>query len=217
MKYVHLLVIALFLFSSCSEDSTSTTNSTNAKPYLEVRPESITVDQYEYFELDYRVANFPYESRVKILYNDENVDSSLETTYPSSMSYFYYTKPGNHTIKLSAYDSFADTLLATKSIPVTVAPFEPTISITPVDLDTTSDNILIYVPFSATSNLPDTFLREHHWFVRHNAGYEDFSSDRDPTFRFAASGTYTVSVSMIDYFSRVVMATDSTTITVKLK
>ena len=219
MKYIHLFVIALFLLSSCSEDTTSTNSSTNGgKPYLEVLPESINVRIYERFDLKYRVANFPFEDQVKVVTDFGNGVTTDKIRIPESTFSYYYTEPGNYTITLSAYDSFADTLLSTKTVPVTVTPSQLTLSISPADLDTVFTKSIpenYIVRFQSTTNVEASYLK-YQWTIN---GVTPFMSSGNSTFSgyFETEGTYKVTVRMSDGSTNKELAADSTTVTVHIK
>ena len=219
MKYIHLFVIALFLLSSCSEDTTTTTSSTNGgKPYLEVLPSSVKVHEYEYFNLKYRVANFSHEDQVRLSVNLGNGDT-LTGTFPANQPiYCYYSEAGNYTLTLSAYDTFSDTLLTTKSIPVTVDPFQVTTSLSPANLDTTLSASYPFYPisFRVSANVNDGLLY-YEWILSGNGLNSTETTGTNYHAYFPSAGTYMVKIKGKDSKTHKVIVTDSTTVTIRLK
>ena len=219
MKYIHLFVITLFLLSSCSEDTTSTNSSTNGgKPFLEALPTSVQVHEYEYFELKYRVSNFSHEDQVRLTVNLGNGDT-LPEVFPAYRSiYGYYSEAGKYTLTLSAYDTFSDTLLATKSIPVTVDPFQVTTSLSPANLDTSiSASHLIYpILFIVSVNVNEGLLY-YEWTVSGKGVNSTETTDNDYYAYFPSAGTYSVKIAGKDSKTHKVIVTDSTTVTIRLK
>ncbi|HEY6171921.1 MAG TPA: hypothetical protein VIX80_06665 [Candidatus Kapabacteria bacterium] len=217
MKYIAALLLPLFLLSSCSEDSTAPSTN-DGKPYLEVLPNSINVGHYESFDLKYRVANFPFEDQVKIAADYGNGVTTDKVRIPGSTFSYYYTEPGNYTITLSAYDSFSDTLLATKSVPVTVAESQLSVSIYPADLDTvfiknTSEDHR--VRFRSTTNVEVAYLK-YEWTTNGVTAWGSTAGNLFDVY-FETEGTYKVAVRMIDGYTNKELATDSTNVTVHFK
>ena len=220
MKHLYLSLIALFLLSSCSEDTTITNSSTNGgKPYLEVSPTSITISQYQQLDLKYRVVNFPYDGQVMATGNFGNGDTIDKYIANSSLLSYYYKEPGNYTISLSAYDWFADTLLDTKNIPVTVNQIQPTISISPANLDTAVTEVAYSLVFFNTNSSISAYpYNSYTWTVtgsgvNHIADYAGSSF----TYNFSRVGTFTVTVRVKDYTTQKELAVDSTTVTIRQK
>ncbi|HEY6172218.1 MAG TPA: hypothetical protein VIX80_08175 [Candidatus Kapabacteria bacterium] len=222
MKYIHLFVVVLFLLSSCSEDSINTSSSTNGgKPYLEVFPSSLNLNEYEYFKVKYRVSNFSYEDEVDVFGDLGNGDTVLGSFQADRQVSGWYADAGNYTLTLRAYDRFADTLLATKSIPVTIAPVTVTVSVSPVNLDTTFNSQYSTYPifFTANTNVNNqNYFLYYEWTISGNG----LNTTQDHTANtyygyFPGPGTYTVKVRMKDSKTNVVRAIDSTTVTIRVK
>jgi hypothetical protein len=220
MKYIHLFVIALFMLSSCSEDSINTTSSTNGgKPYLEVSPSSINLAPYQEINLKYRVANFPYDDQLRIVADFGNGDTlDYIHNHHSVLSFYYYKEPGTYTLKLSAYDSFVDTLLATKNVPVTISSQPLVASISPMALDTIynkdigSEYYLIY--YSVSTNV-DLVPLTYTWTISGNGYYRTEVGDGGLYLRFPSKGTYKVVMTIQDYSVNKQLTADSTTITIR--
>lgn len=220
MKYIHIFAIALFLLSSCSEDSINTSSSTNGgKPYLEVLPTSVKVRQYEYFDIKYRVSNFSHEDQVRVFVNLNNGDT-LRGPYSANRDIrCSYREAGNHTLTLLAYDTFSDTLLVTKSISVTVDPMQPTLSLSPKLLDTTFNTpSYLSLFFVAKTNIEAHPALDYTWTVTGiGVTYDTPEWGNGFMAEFPKAGTYTVRVSMIDRNTNNLLGVDSTTVTIRQK
>ena len=220
MKYIHLFVIALFLLSSCSEDSINTSSSTNnGKPFLEVLPSSINAAAYESFNLKYRVANFPFEDQVNLAVDFGNGDSLPKTHVPSSFFPYHYKEPGNYTMTFSAYDAFADTLLATKKVPVTINSQPLVASISPMALDTIYNKDIgseyYWIYYSASTNINVTDQLTYTWAISGNGYNHTEVGTRTLYLLFPSKGTYQVKMTLQDYGVNNDLATDSTTVTIR--
>lgn len=219
MKQLLSVLTLMILLSSCSEDSTSTTSTNNGKPYLEVLPNSVKVHEYEYFDLKYRVANFSHEDQVRVFVDLGNGDTLRGPYSPNRDIRCFYSEAGNHTLTLSAYDTFSDTLLLTKSIVVVVDPMQPTLSLSPKHLDTTFYYVTNYnFYFVASTNIEAHPALDYTWTVTGN-GFNYDTPEWGPGFiaEFPQTGTYKVRVSMIDRNTNNLLGIDSATVTIRQK
>ncbi len=214
MKYISLFVIALFLLSSCSEDPVSTTADT--KPYIEVSPDSLAGNTYTSYDFKARLHNFPYDNVSYTWYFGEG-----DTIYKNvnSAASWRYDNPGSYTLSVVAYDRFADTIIATKYMPIVIADAKPYVTLTPTTSDTLIRTIITGIPytlwFEAETNLPND-RAIFHWYF--SGGPQDTVSEYfdDMGFHFNTTGLHTVRVDVYDDSGKY-WASDTTTINVRIE
>jgi hypothetical protein len=113
MKSLALLLTSLFLLASCSEDPTTTnTNTTTAKPWVEIRPDSLEAVANVDLSFYARVNNFAQDELQLDWYFGEGdilrVDKNL---YWNTYAGHRFSTPGVYTITVTARDVFADTVI----------------------------------------------------------------------------------------------------------
>lgn len=113
MKYIAVLITSLVMLASCGDDSTTNTNTTSAKPWVEIRPDSligVTNVDYSFFA---RVNNFDQDELRLLWYIGEGDTVKVDkNTYWNNEVYHRFTAPGVYTISVTARDMFADTVIA---------------------------------------------------------------------------------------------------------
>jgi hypothetical protein len=113
MKLIAVLLASLLVLTSCGDDTTTNTTTTPAKPWVEIRPDSIngiTNVGYEFFA---RVNNFDQDELRLLWYFGEGDTIQVDkNTYWNNEVYHRFTAPGIYTISVTAMDMFADTVIA---------------------------------------------------------------------------------------------------------
>lgn len=209
--YILILLAAALGFSGCESDLVSNNQQNTPKYNLEVIPDTLYGSVYEQYTFKARL-NGMATSDVDITWDFG--DSSYYR--PPSHSFHEYHKPGDYTIMVKAYDSFRDTLLATKIVPAYIASKEYITDLTPNSTDTTlfmnSDGTFKEMTFSFTTSFPLTRARAYWSFS--DGIVDTFTYNYSSiTHSFKAAGTYQVKVKIKDDYGNLI-GEDSSTITI---
>lgn len=218
MKYLHLIVIALILLSSCSEDPVSTNNGNNngtpaVKPALVLKPDTLYGKTLTACCFEARVDGFIHNDINLYWYFGEG-DTVYQDKYNHGYACHSYNKPGTYTIFVKAVDAFADTVIDTKTTIAVISDVEKKVTISPsssdiiLGSDITGQYYQLNFQFSTT--LPTSRVRAV-WHI--SDGSNDTTTyGHNGLSRFVKqTGYYTARVSIYDT-NNVLWASDTTTI-----
>jgi hypothetical protein len=160
--FILLALVAVFMFSSCQNDPVSAPQS-GTQYVLEIKPDSLVGEVYVNYQFKARL-NGMSTSDVDFVWTSSDSDN-FNLHYDG---YKMYRFPGNYTITARAYDRFADTLIATKTVPVHINQPHLTVDILPNSIDTVlpmnEDGSLQSMLFTVKSSIPVTESQVHWHF-----------------------------------------------------
>lgn len=214
MKYIlYLFILGVFAAGITSCDSGNPSSSGSTAKELEVTPSKTSVGIYEKFTVKARMTNTPLSDvYMKIDLGDGQVVQPVGAGSDISHS---YDKTGTYTVTVTAFDSYTDVQIASKTITIIVSDVIPTVTFTRDLIDTTlttrSDGTLGDITFSYTTNAPVTKAR-FHW----GDGRMDSLPYYNPkSMYYESSGTFKVIVDIYndkgDYW-----ASDTMTLIIRL-
>jgi len=209
MKAVSLFqVVSLALICTVSGCKSPTAVVSNA-PYVTITPSNFhgaefVVDtfQAQIFNHDFAQTYFTWD-----MGDSSNIPSYFET-------YHSYSKPGNYTITVNAFDIYSKSVIATAHTSVLVDTVRSSVEITPQFyngvLPTNTFGQLSPFSLSVITTIPDNYLYQ---FWDYGDGMKDSYLSGTTTHVFPQSGTYIVKVDVYQK-NGIYVGTDTAAITV---
>lgn len=212
--YILLLLAAALGFSACESDMTTANQQNTPKYSLEVIPDTLYGDVYQEYLFRARL-NGVAGSDVYFKWKFSDGYTPNDT---QPYVYHEFHTPGSHTVTVSAFDIFRDTLIATKVIPAFLSTEKYEVTLSPGNTDTTltmnNDGTFQEMAFNVSTDFPMSKGQAYWSFSDGITDTVNHYSNNTFTRRFKAAGTYTVKVRIKDYADNFI-GEDSSSITIR--
>jgi len=209
-----ILMLAAFGFSGCESDMTAANQQNTPKYLLEVEPDTLYGSVY---------TNYAFKARLNgMAASDVNFQwdfgDGYNPNYPPYYNNHEYSKPGDYTITVKAYDNFRDTLLVTKTVPAFISSQKYSVVLASNTTDTVlamnNDGTFQEVTFNVSTDFP---TNKGYTLWSFSDGITDsvnYYSTSTFTHQFKSAGTYKVKVKIKDYADNFI-GEDSSFITIR--